>query len=101
MVHCFDAVFSVKLVNQCSGHIDKGGTKKDSVGKSVWKQWDSTNQFSCNTLLRALNTPECTVNAQKQGYFQKHFSNLFDNGTPEYIFGNTAEVTGNRWKGFS
>lgn len=57
--------------------------------------------ISYSTLLRALNTLECRVNAQKLGYFKKQFSNLFDNRRPEYIYGITAEVMGNHWKEFS
>lgn len=41
------------------------------------------------------------MNAQKWGYFKKQFSNLFESGSQEYIFGNTAEVMKNCWKWFS
>lgn len=35
------------------------------------------------------------------GIFKKHFSNICDDGTPEYIFGDITEVMENNWKGFS
>ena len=35
------------------------------------------------------------------GIFKKHFSNILDDGTPEYIFGDITVVMEKHWKGFS